>query len=87
MFEYHLLTGPVEAFSARLGTAGWPLQVSVICPSYSGLTQRIPAEGISAAFVKIFVNLGDNFPSLILRITSKHVLDKECEGVQKTKTP
>lgn len=32
---------------------------SLICPSYSGLTRRIPAEGISEAFFKIFVNLED----------------------------
>lgn len=32
---------------------------SLICPSYSGLTRCIPAEGISEAFFKIFVKLED----------------------------
>lgn len=57
MFEYHLLTGPVVAFSARLGTAGWPLQAHSSPPLIPGLTQCIPVEGISLAFFKIFVHL------------------------------
>lgn len=75
------------AFSARLGTAGWPLHAHSSPPSCSGLTQRIPAEGISEAFFKIFVNLEDIFSVLILCITSKHVLDKECEGCPGDKPP
>ncbi len=57
MFEYHLLTGPVVAFSARLGTAGWPLQAHSSPPLIPGLTQCIPVEGISRAFFEIFVHL------------------------------
>lgn len=58
-----MLTGQGAALSAWLGTAGRPPQVLLICPCYSGLTQRIPA-GI-LFFFWILVNLGGDFLSLI----------------------
>lgn len=60
---------------------------ALICPSYSGLTQCIPAEGISVAFFKIFVHLIDIFPVPMPQITGKHVQDKECEGCPGDKAP
>lgn len=82
LFEYHLLTVPVMAFSAQLGTAGWPLQAHSSPPSYSGLTQCISVEGISRAFSKhllIQEIFSFFFFLLIMCITSKHALDEECE--------
>lgn len=60
---------------------------SLICPSYSGLTQSIPAERISVVFFKIFVNLEDTHYQHRESMTSKYVLDKECEGCMVEKKP
>lgn len=55
---------------------------SLICPSYSGLTRRIPAEGISEAFFKIFVNLEDI--SSVSQENTCWIKKKNVKGVQAT---